>query len=176
MTAVPESLVVLLADDDTNDLLLIRRAFKRLASLARLIEVRDGDEVAAYLEGKGQYADRAAWPMPRLVVLDQWMPRLSGFEVLCWIRSDPRFAFLPVLMLTGGVPPSQAELMERFKAAYCIKVSESKKMLDTLRASVAMALQLVWANSSNPRATWFTPAPATGVTLKHRPEVAQVRA
>src|SRR5436190_21602940 len=106
MTDLPERLIVLLAEDDENDIFLAQRAFKRLGKGVRLLLVPDGDEVISYLRGDGKYAQRQSWPIPDVLFLDQSMPRISGTDVLCWIRNEPRFKALPVVIMSGGLSPS----------------------------------------------------------------------
>ena len=59
-------------------------------------------EAVAYLGGEGDYADREEYPFPDLVLLDLKMPRLDGFEVLQWIRTNPVTKTLPVVVLAGS--------------------------------------------------------------------------
>jgi CheY-like chemotaxis protein len=94
--------VILLAEDDEDDILLVRRAFKDLGILNPLHVVRDGDEAIAYLKGVGEYSNRAEYPLPSLLLLDLKMPRIDGFEVLQWIRSEPNLRPLRVIVLTSS--------------------------------------------------------------------------
>ena len=64
--------------------------------------VRDGEEALAYLTGEGQFADRARYPLPGLVLLDMKMPKLNGLEVLRRIRPCRGLETLPVAFLTGA--------------------------------------------------------------------------
>jgi CheY-like chemotaxis protein len=83
----------------------------------RLLVVDDERSVAqglgALLEGRGydvelafsgeEVLERLARePLPDLVLLDYELPRLDGREVLDRLRSDPRLADLPVLMVTAA--------------------------------------------------------------------------
>jgi len=99
---MPETGVILLAEDDEADILLIRNVFKEIGILNPLHVVRDGDEAIAYLKGEGQYANRAEYPLPSLLLLDLKMPRTNGFEVLQWIRSEPTLRTLRVIVLTSS--------------------------------------------------------------------------
>jgi len=156
MTAIPERLVVLLAEDDENDLFIVQRVFKRLGKAVRLIAVSDGDEVIAYLSGDGKYSDRQAWPIPNVVFLDQWMPRISGTDVLCWIRTEPRYRSLPVVLMSGGLSPAQREFADRFKAAHCAKDVEPKNLMQVIGRAVGAALGL----TTDGQPTWAS-------TLRH---------
>jgi CheY-like chemotaxis protein len=93
---------ILLVEDNEEDILLLRRAFRNANIANRLVEVRDGQAAIQYLSGDADYADRARYPIPFLVLLDLRLPKLSGFEVLAWIRDQPEFAELIIVVLTGS--------------------------------------------------------------------------
>jgi CheY-like chemotaxis protein len=88
---------VLLVEDDPGDLLLIREAFAEHKVGNVLSTVSDGVEAMKFVRGEGQYAGRER---PDLVLLDLNLPRKSGAEVLAEIKSDPRLATIPVIVLT----------------------------------------------------------------------------
>jgi CheY-like chemotaxis protein len=92
---------ILVADDNVDDVELLRRAFARAGFANRFFAV-NGVRVVQYLEGKGPYADRVAFPLPRLILLDIKMQGMSGTEVLQWIRQRPQFRRLPVIIFTGS--------------------------------------------------------------------------
>ena len=93
---------ILLVEDDENDILLLRRAFRNASIANPLVEVRDGQAAIQYLSGDGAYADRARYPIPLLILLDLRLPKLSGFEVLAWIREQSRLDELIVVVLTAS--------------------------------------------------------------------------
>jgi CheY-like chemotaxis protein len=93
---------ILLADDDENDVLLMRRAFNKAHLANSLHTVADGEEAIAYLEGQEKFADRGQFPLPGLLLLDLKMPRKNGFEVLRWIRSHPALKRMLVIILTSS--------------------------------------------------------------------------
>ena len=88
---------ILIAEDNEDDILLIREAFETVNMANRVAVVRDGEEALAYLRGEGPFSQ---CPFPGLVLLDINMPKKTGLEVLIEIKSDPRFRPLPVVMLT----------------------------------------------------------------------------
>jgi len=94
--------VILLAEDDPNDVLLIQRAFQRTHVANPLEVVRNGDEAVAYLSGQGKFADRARHPLPVLMLIDLKMPRKTGLEVLEWVRQQPGLKRLPIIVMTSS--------------------------------------------------------------------------
>ena len=114
-------LTVLLAEDDENDVILVRRAFGRLEHVARLLVLSNADTVIPYLRGEDQFADRQKHPLPDVLLLDQHMPRVSGLDVLFWLRTEPRFEHLPVVVLSNGFSPQEADIASRLHAACTTK-------------------------------------------------------
>jgi CheY-like chemotaxis protein len=111
MSATPP---ILAAEDEETDALILRLAFERARVTNPLIVVGDGQEAIDYLEGRGAYADRAAYPLPVLLLLDLKMPRLSGFDVLAWLATRSDFKELPAIVLSSSSDDSD---IRRAKAA-----------------------------------------------------------
>lgn len=97
-----ESMPTLLVEDNYNDILLIRRAFRKAKVQIPLTIVSDGDEAILYLQRQGKYADAERFPMPALILLDLKLPRRSGLEVLSWIGQQPSLRRLLVVVLTSS--------------------------------------------------------------------------
>ena len=99
---MPERSVILLVEDREDDIVLVRRAFAAANLNLPLHVVRDGEEAIAYLLGVEKYRHRDEFPLPDLVLLDLKLPRMDGYEVLRWIRSQPAFMALRVIVLTSS--------------------------------------------------------------------------
>ena len=93
---------ILLAEDDKNDIFLMRRAFDNAGFLNPLFVVHNGQQAIHYLEGTGEYAQRDKYPLPGLMLLDLKMPLMDGFDVLAWLRTQQQFNTLPVVVLTSS--------------------------------------------------------------------------
>jgi CheY-like chemotaxis protein len=105
-------IAILHVDDDPNDTALLQAASRRAGILHELHNVADGEEAIAYLDGTEPYEDRTRYQMPALILLDLKMPRATGFEILQWIRRNPRISRIPVVVLSGS------ELEEDIRKAY----------------------------------------------------------
>jgi len=93
---------ILLAEDEQNDVFLIKRAFQKAQLVNPIRVVSDGQEAIQYLRGDGDYADRERFPLPTLVLLDLKMPRMGGFDVISWVRQQPGLKRLPLVVLTSS--------------------------------------------------------------------------
>jgi CheY-like chemotaxis protein len=100
---------VLIADDDENDIRLLKRAFLRAGLDVPLKWVRDGEEAIQYLQGDEPFADRNAFPIPMMLLLDLKMPRTNGFEVLEWVRKQSNLRRLLVVVMTSSDEPQDVD-------------------------------------------------------------------
>ena len=94
--------VILLVEDGEDEILIFRKAYAKAEVTCRLQIVRDGLQALAYLGGAGAYTNREEYPLPGLIIMDINMPRMSGFEVLRWMRDQPALKHLPTVMFTSS--------------------------------------------------------------------------
>lgn len=99
---LPLASPLLLVDDDPGDIFLLQRALEKAHIHLPQRIAENGEQSVRYLTGEGEFSDREKFPIPCAIFLDLKMPFLSGFEVLEWIRSQPRLASIPVFVLTGS--------------------------------------------------------------------------
>ena len=88
---------ILHVEDNPDDVVLMNLAFNRAGIAAKLHVVNDGDEAIAALD-EGVLSGKP----PVCVLLDVKLPRVSGLEVLAWIREQPHLRRLPVILLTSS--------------------------------------------------------------------------
>jgi CheY-like chemotaxis protein len=76
-------------------------------TIQRVIELTFADEdVQVTAVSNGQQAiDRLLSEKPDIVLADVGMPERDGYEVAAFIKGDPRFSAIPVLLLTGAFEP-----------------------------------------------------------------------
>ena len=91
---------ILLVEDRQDDVELTLRAFQKARFANRIHVTRDGAEAIEFLFGTGRYVARRDAPMPGVILLDLHLPKLSGLEVLRWIKADDRTKLIPVIVLT----------------------------------------------------------------------------
>src|SRR5687768_6941811 len=97
----------LYVDDSPENREIFQFAFQR-ADIGKSLQLTgDGREAIDYLLGTNQFADRTQYPLPALVVLDLKMPNLNGHETLAWIRSQPAFQKLIVVMFSSSGEPEE---------------------------------------------------------------------
>jgi CheY-like chemotaxis protein len=100
LASMGEQYTILLAEDSDADAFLVELALQKTGITNPIQRVRDGEEAIAYLNAEGRFADRVAFPFPEVIVLDIKMPKLSGLEVLEWIRDHPQFRVIPTIVMS----------------------------------------------------------------------------
>jgi CheY-like chemotaxis protein len=88
---------ILLVEDNSGDVRLVKEALKDGKVLNKLHVVYDGVEATDFLKRQGRYADAVH---PDLILLDLNLPKKNGREVLADIKSDSDLKCIPVVVLT----------------------------------------------------------------------------
>ena len=114
---------ILLVDDSDDDEFLTRRALKKAGFACNLLRLTDGQQAIDYFSRTGPFADLGKYPPTELVFLDINMPRVSGFDVLVWLKQHPVTPAPYIVVMLS----SSSESRDRNKAAelgadhYCTK-------------------------------------------------------
>ena len=96
------SKIILLVEDNSDDVELTLRAFRKSKVLNEIVVVRDGVEALEYLFGTGTHAGRDQKAMPEVILLDLKLPKLGGLGVLRRLRAEERTRRIPVVVLTSS--------------------------------------------------------------------------
>jgi len=125
---------ILLAEDDEHDAFFVDRALKKAGLSHRLIRVTNGEECIHYLTGEGEYANRAKYPFPDLVLLDLKMPVISGLEVLAWLENHPQYKGVPIVVLSGSVlPRDRQDSLKKGALEYRTKPAEFNELVEVVQ-------------------------------------------
>jgi two-component system, response regulator len=93
---------ILLVEDSSKDVELTLEAFKRAKLTNRIHVVRDGAEALDFLFCQGEYRNRIMEIPPQAILLDLYLPKIDGLEVLRRIRSEERTRKLKVVVLSSS--------------------------------------------------------------------------
>ena len=132
--------VVLFAEDNEDDVFLLRRAFERTGLDVDMHRAKDGRETVEYLEGAGKYADRQRYPIPMVLVLDLMMPGLHGVEVIRWVRAESGVVSLPILVASDSIRRAEVERAMRAGASWFIRKQWDFKQI----AGLVSLLKALW--------------------------------
>jgi len=125
---------ILLVEDNRMDVELTLDAFKEARLLNTIYVSPNGQDALDYLFGRGKYADRIAYPIPNLVLLDLKLPGIDGFEVLRQVKSAPILRRLPVIILTSSKEEGDRALTYDIGAnSYIVKPVSFNGFLDVIK-------------------------------------------
>jgi CheY-like chemotaxis protein len=127
---------ILLAEDDTAHVEIVRRKLKDFRIANRLFQVKDGQEALDFLFCMGAYADPETSFRPDLILLDLRLPKEDGLGVLRRIKIDNDIKRIPVVVLTTSDESSDiATAYVHGAGSYLVKPTNFEKfdkMLDAL--------------------------------------------
>ena len=104
-----EKQTILLVDDSEDDLLLMKHACEAAHFKPSVRTVGNGEEALAYLQGAGVFGDRTKFPLPTVMLLDLNMPKVNGYDVLAWVRTQPVLKRLSIIFFSASARPEDVE-------------------------------------------------------------------
>jgi CheY-like chemotaxis protein len=135
MTANTKSNLILMAEDDSDDRLLVRDALAETGFGLDLRFVANGVELMDYLRQQNGYALPANSPCPGLIILDLNMPRKDGREALREIKADPDLKKIPVVVLTTSTAdPDIARAYELGANSFISKPVAFELLVNTMKS------------------------------------------
>jgi CheY-like chemotaxis protein len=121
--SLPAKSLVLYADDDPDDLDLVKEAFRQYSRSIQLVCFTDGIQLLDYL------SDAAApGALPCLIILDINMPQMDGKRVLSKLRSMQGFEDVPVVLFSTSTLPSEQAFATSFNAGFITKPLNEDQM------------------------------------------------
>ncbi len=125
---------LLVVEDDENDIFFLKRAFDRSGVTNPLSIVQSGQEAIDYLRGENNFSDRTQYPFPAMVLLDLKLPCVNGIDVLRWIRKQPEYVGLPVIVLTSSTLKTDIEEAYASGAnSYVVKPASPEVLANMMR-------------------------------------------
>ena len=131
---------ILLVEDDSVDVMTVKRAFKDLKVMNQLVCASNGEEALQYLKNNSN-------EKPCIILLDLNMPKMNGIEFLKTTKADEALRNIPALVLTTS--KTMQDVVESFKlgaAGYMVKSVDYGKFVETIRT-----IDLYWTLSELPK-------------------------
>ena len=130
----PNSVELMLVEDNPQDLELALLALREANPLARIHVARDGAEALDFIFCEGPYAGRRIADMPKVILLDLKLPKVDGLDVLKRIKGDPRTRLIPIVVLTSS--KEQKDVVESYKLgvnSYIVKPVNFERFTESVR-------------------------------------------
>jgi CheY-like chemotaxis protein len=109
---------VLIAEDDEDDVLLLRSYIRELSGSPELLVINKGDNVISFFENLPENR------LPLLVLLDYNLPSVSGYEILIALADNKKFLAVPrVIWSTSNSPHFESQCLSKGAVAYFVKPS-----------------------------------------------------
>ncbi len=123
---------ILIAEDSSDDALIIRSAFQQAGVPAELHFAGSGEEVLERLQHPSQGNKSSAGT--DLMLLDLKMPGMDGFQVLKWLRAHPPYDRIPAIVFSGSDQPVDINrALELGAVRYLVKPQKTSDMVQLVR-------------------------------------------
>jgi two-component system, response regulator len=135
--------VLLIAEDDKDDRILIQEAFAENGFTIPLYFVKDGEELIDYLKRTGPFATNTPESFPDLIMLDLNLPKKDGREVLRELKSDPVLKLIPIIIFSTS--NSHLDISNSYELGancYITKPQTFKELMEAIRKIGAFWLNL----------------------------------
>ena len=94
---------VLLVEDSPVDAELVLRELKRNHIANQVVHMDNGEDALDFLFGRGKYRGiRDIRVVPKLILMDIKMPKLTGIELVQAIKSHEETRTIPIVILTSS--------------------------------------------------------------------------
>jgi CheY-like chemotaxis protein len=127
---------ILIADDDADDIEMLKSALKETGHAFDIIEANDGVEAIDRLQ---QLYDGGE--LPCLIVLDINMPRMNGMQTFLNIKANENFAFIPIVILSTSTYSEDLSFFLGRNARYFIKPINYKGLVETAATILNLCLK-----------------------------------
>lgn len=137
-------ITILMAEDDPEDRMLVKDAWKESMLNNDLRFVGDGEELMDYLHRAGKYAPPDSSPRPGLILLDLNMPKKDGRAALQEIKDDPDLRGIPIVILTSS--SAEEDILRSYNLgvnSYITKPVTFQKLVDVLKTLKKYWLEIV---------------------------------
>ncbi len=109
---------ILVVEDNKDHATLIEAVFAHGYTQARVHVAVRGEGAKRYLRGEwpSYEDDEDFFPRPTIIVLDLWLPDMTGLDILEWMSEDEELRHIPVIMFSASTNP------EHIRRAYALGV------------------------------------------------------
>lgn len=122
-----KAISILLIEDNEGDILLTKEAFEESKIINKIIVIKDGKEAINFFETLGSKDN-----LPHIVLLDVNLPKMSGHEVLMYIKNTERFKSIPVIMLTTS--SSEKDILQSYRNHVNCYITKPIDVADFMKA------------------------------------------
>jgi CheY-like chemotaxis protein len=123
---------ILIVDDSPKDIELTIAALSENNLANDIVIAEDGEEALDYLHKRGKFINEIGLPV--VILLDVKMPKMNGIEVLKHLRSNVKFKFIPVIMLTSSC--EERDIVESYKLganSFVVKPVDVLQFIDAIK-------------------------------------------
>lgn len=124
---------ILLVEDSHLDAELMVRALRKQNIPNTISIMEDGAQALDFMFCRGEYSNRNPSILPRVILLDLKLPKVSGLEVLKAIKSEKSLRSIPIVVVTSSQEDPDIQTAYALGAnSYVVKPVSSASFIDAM--------------------------------------------
>lgn len=162
--------LILLVEDSADDALLFKRAAQKVYPEAAIHAVEGVEEAIKYLEDVSEGGNPGKLPPPFCVFVDLALPKAPGKDLIKWIRAQPQFKKLLIVVLTGtGQMRDMRDLYRMGANSFLLKTPDAEDLTGALHEMNSYWIQQgAVSNSGGHDTDFFKTTPRNATQLYRR--------
>ncbi|MFN8285231.1 MAG: response regulator [Chitinophagales bacterium] len=141
---------ILVVEDNPYEADLVKRCLKKLLPPERIAHIEDGAQALDFIFARGDYAFREGAGLPRLILLDIKLPKVTGLEILAQIRANAATQQVPVVVFSSS--REMRDLTEAYKYganSYVVKPIDFGELENVITSIVRYWLEINYFQINN---------------------------
>lgn len=144
MSAEKHDHIILYAEDDPDDLFMIRQAFEQFDGATALLHATNGFDALEQLNQAKQNQQ-----LPCLIILDINMPGMNGREALIRIKESEDFKNIPVVLFTTSSSELDKAFARKWGAEFITKPLVFSELEELARRFLSLCASAVSAKAGS---------------------------
>jgi len=137
VSELPPLRPIIIIEDEPDELFLLRRLLEKGGIQNPVITFLDSEDVRTFFAASAIVQKKVPEFAPCVLFTDLKMPKIDGFELLSWLRKQPVFDRLTIIVMSNSDRPEDVERARKLGANHYLLKYPSPETIAELIATAS---------------------------------------